>query len=329
VVVAAALAVVLLAASACGPLPPQPSPSLPGVTPSPAAPPPSERPAGHRLLVADGIPDNPQVRVHDPANPSAPSAALPLPDGLESLAALAASGDGRVALVAPDGRTWIAAVDVDRGTVSPWQTLPPLSPEGGLPGEILGTAWGITSTTVFLTVADTLAGTARTLVVARPLDGSPERYVELPLVPDGPGLAVLPDERVALAARDETSRSHLTIVEVSGAFAVLGVRARGVAIGGDLLAVVQDLEEVFIGKVAGLARGVGPTDRLPLDGDLGVDSIAIASDGSAIAVLRLDADLTPVRIDVLTRRGGTWMSLGNIPVAPGRGGVTIAWLSMP
>jgi hypothetical protein len=273
------------------------------------------------------MPRNPRLHVYDPANPSAPSVALPLPEGLQSLAALATSDDGRVAVVSPDGQTWITAVDASSSTISPWRTLPPPSPEGGLAGQVLGAAWQPSSDMLFLTFADTLAGTARTHVVARPVDGSPERYLELPLVPDGPSLAVLPDGRLALAARDEMHRSRLTLVEASGAFAMLGLRARGVAVGGDLVAVTQNLEEVLIGEVAALARGVAPADLLPLDGDLGVDFIAIAPDGSAIAVLRLDVDLRPVRVDVLARRGDTWVTVDRIAVAPG--GVTMAWLGSP
>jgi hypothetical protein len=246
---------------------------------------------------------------------------------LYSLAALAVSADGKVALVSPDGETWIAAAGGAGGTS--WQALPPLSRDARLAGEVLGAAWGTSPETLFLTVADVAAGTPRLLVVARPVDGSPERYFELPLVPDGPGLAVLPDGRLVLVARDEMGRSRLALVETSGAFTILGVRARGVAIGGDLVAVTPDLEEVLIGDATALARGVAPAEPLPLDGDLGVDSIAIAPDGSATAVLRLDADLAPVRVDVHARRGGTWASLGQIPVAPGPGGVTIAWLTAP
>lgn len=332
-VVAAALALLLLAASGCEAQPPQPTAApTPGATPSPGDPTDPGRQIQHRLLVASGIPRNPRLHVHDPAHPAAPGATLPLPDGLDALAALATSDDGRLALVSPDGRTWITALDVESATISPWQTLPPLSPEGGLPGQVLGAAWEPSSNTLFLTVADVAdvaAGIPRTLIVARPVDGSPERYVELPLVPDGPSLALLPDGRVALAARDDENRSRLTMVEASGAFVMLETQARGVAVGGDLLAVMQDLEEVLIGSVAGLARGVAPNDRLPLDGDLGVDNVSIASDGSAIAVLRLDDDLTPVRVDVLARRGDSWVSLDRIAVAPGPGGVTMAWLTAP
>ncbi len=328
--VAAALLVLGVVAGGCGTDRPATAPgsaALENATPTAGTGAPGTLPApppAGRLVVVTGAPDRPHASVHDPGNPAADSADLTLPPDAVPLVALVAAPDGRLAAVTADGRTWTAGPLASPGTGAPgWRPRGDVSP-AALPGPVLDAAWSRDGTTLLLLAGDPGSGIRRTAILHVPDAGSVV-VAEVPFEANGPGFAAVADETVAMAGRDDLDREALVRVAVGGAFVATQARIRGVVAGGDLVAIVAD-EVVLVGTLADLDRGALPADPLPLADAAGIGRVAVAPDGTALAVVRLDADGDPDRIEILRRAGEGWEAAGMLPVPGGTPSVLVAWI---
>ncbi len=162
-------------------------------------------------------------------------------------------------------------------------------------------------------------------IVTAFLDGSPADFAIVPREVAGFGIAVLPDGRAAVTARDAADRSVVTLVGPGDSFAAFHEVARSVAVGGDLVAIATD-DAVRVGSLAELELGGVPSQRLPLVGADLVGAVAISGDGGAIAVVRLDDNVAASRVEILQRRGEAWQPAGTIALDPIDGTATPAWL---
>jgi len=341
-VVAAALVTVALLAGGCegrrasppasgppaagppgSPAPPASPTGTPGGTPVATSAGPT---GGGRVLVLVGAQSLPRARIHDPASPHAAGLPLelPTPGAHDRLATVVVGPDGRLAAVTQGGLAWTAPNPLAAGDGAEWVPLP-VALDRQLPGPVLGAAWSSDATRLILLAGAPGSGTRRTALIFVPLDGAPATTVEVPLEADGPAIAALPDGRVAFVGRDLRDRGALARIAPSGSFVTLPVAARSVAAGGDLVALVDDVA-VRIGTLAELDRGALPTEPLPLDGTAGVGALAIAPDGSGVAVVRLDDAGAAERIDVLRRVGDRWRTAWSIGLDPADGTAIPAWL---
>jgi hypothetical protein len=338
-VVAAALLAVAVIAWACEPGPPdgRPSPPTAGPIATPAAavpsgPPRTPWPPGWRLVVVVDPTVEPRavaVRPDPGGGQGGIATEVGLPQGAPALAALAVAADGAVAAVAPDGRAWTLSGSGDLFVAEPpWRDLGPIDSPAGLPGPVLGATWSATSDALLALSGAPGSGHRRTVVVAAGLDGAAPTVVEIPLEADGPGLAALPDGQVAFVVRDLRDRGALARLAPAGSFVTLPVAARGVAAGGDVFAIVDDAG-VRVGSLEELRGGTLPIDRLPLEGSGGSGAVAIAGDGSLVAVVRLDDDGAPDRIEVLARDGSSWIAAGAVPFDDEPGSAIVAWVRAP
>jgi hypothetical protein len=166
------------------------------------------------------------------------------------------------------------------------------------------------------------------VVVAGGLDGAVPTGVEIPLEADGPGLAALPDGQVAFIVRDLRDRAALARLAPAGSFVTLPVAARGIAAGGDRFAIVDDAG-VWMGGLEELRGGTLPTALLPLEGSGGIGGVAIAGDGSLVAVVRLDDSGAPDRVDVLAGGGSSWAAAGTVPLDAATESALVAWVHAP
>jgi hypothetical protein len=334
-VVAAALVTLALAAGDGVGRPGSPPASSSAASPTlavpptsvPAQTPPAGKPAiGGRLFVVVGAPSRPRARLCDPAAPEAAGFPLDLPGPVarDRLAALVAAPDGRLAAVTPGGAVWIGPPPRTAADERQWVALP-LVLARPLPGPVLGAAWSSDATRLILLAGAPGSGARRSALVSVPLDGGPASTVEIPLEADGPGIAALPEGRVAFVGRDMRDRGALAQVAAGGSFVTRPVAARSVAAGGDVVALVDDLA-VWVGSLADLDRGLLPAQPLPLIGTSGIGAVAIAPDGSAVAVVRLDEGGAATRIDLLWRRGGSWLAAGSVLLDPADGTAIPGWL---
>jgi hypothetical protein len=193
-----------------------------------------------------------------------------------------------------------------------------------LPGPVLGATWSSDTARLVLLAGAPGSGTRLTVLVSVPLDGTPATAVQVPLEADGPGIAALPDGRVALVGRVR-DRGVLALIAAAGSFVTQPVAARSVAAGGEVVALVDD-GAVRVGTLEDLDRGILPAHALPLRGTAGVGAVAIAPDGSAIALVRLDDSGAAARIDVLERGGDGWRAAGSVGLDPADGTAIAAWL---
>lgn len=328
-VVAAAFLAIALLATGCDGRPPATSPghsppSTAGATDparTPGAPP------SRRLVVAAGVPAAPRLVVHDLAGMGGAGTPIALP-GVPALGALAAAPDGSLAVVAPDGRAWQADVASGGEAAVAWRPLGRVDPPGGLPGPVLGAAWTPAGDALLVTAGAPGSGLRRTVVAALAADGSVGLSVAVAAEADGPGLAALPGGDALLVLRDAGDTAVLARVTAAGAVTFLPQAARAIASGGDLVAVADDAG-VLVGSLAALGRGSLPAERLPLAGDGGVAGLAVAPDGAAVAVVRLDDAGSPARIDVLERADGGWRAGPALPVDAASGNVLLAWVPGP
>lgn len=338
-VVAAALLSIAALALACEPGPPdgRPSPPTagPGASTAATAPPSPTRapwPSAWRLVIVFDPTVDPRARAVGPdprGGPGVVVAELVLPPGAPALAALAVAADGAVAAVAPDGRAWTLPGSRDLiAPDPPWRDLRPIQPPAGLPGPVLGATWSTTSDALLAVSGAPGSGRRRTVVVAVGIDGATPTVVEIPLEADGPGLAALPDGQVAFIVRDLRDRAALARLAPAGSFVTLPVAARWVAAGGDAFAIVDDAD-VRVGLLEELRGGALPSDRLPLTGSSGIGAVAIAGDGSLVAVVRLGDDGEPDRVDVLARDGSSWAAAGTVPFDDPPGSAIVAWIRVP
>ena len=336
-VVAAALLAVALVATGCRPRVPSPGPSeepsgaatasaaasrQPGVGPA------SPDATGVRLLLLVGAPARPRAAVHDLAQPGEPGVPLDLPDPLRDggLATVVAAPDGRLAAVGQDGAAWQAPPPARSPAGAPaWTPLPSVAKEPGLPGPVLGGTWSMDGSTLVLVAGAPGSGTRRTAIVSVPGDGSAPISIEVPLEADGPAIAALPRGVVAFVGRDLRDRGVLARIAASGSFATLPVAARGVAAGGGLVAIVAD-DAVRVGTLDELDRGRLPSEPLPLEGPDGIGAVAIAPDGTAVAVVRLDDEGRAARVDVLRRTDGAWAASSSLALDPRDGSAIVGWL---
>lgn len=327
-VVAAALVLVALAAVGCETRPPERSPTASaGSTPPVLVPTPGEPQsiAGRLAVVTEG-PDGARLLLHDPSMPAVRARSLAFPAGATTPAALAVSPEGLLAAVAADGRAWLApAVAGDLDEPPAWRPFPLGIPRPGLPGAVLGAAWTTDGGALLLLAGAPGSGTRRTVIASVPVAGGPATLVQIPLEADGPGIAALPDGQTAFVARDLRDRGALARVASAGSFVTLPVAARAVAAGGDLFAIVGDAE-VRVGTLHDLRRGILPGEPLPIKGSAGVATVAIAPDGRAIAVVRLDEAGDPATIDLLRRTLRGWEPAGTVPLEPDGGSVLLAWI---
>ena len=327
-VVAAAIVLVALVATGCEARAPTPPPVASQGTSVPAAPPTPGEPTQvpFRLLVITSGPGGTRLLLRDPDRLAVDAVSLGLPADATPVAALAVSPGGRLAAVTTDGRAWVArpvAGDLDGPPA--WQPLPVEIPRPGLPGVVLGATWSRDGDALLLLAGAPGSGTKRTVLAAVPLGGRPASLVEIPLEADGPGIAALPDGQTAFVVRDPRDRGALARLAPAGSFVTLPVAARAVAAGGDLFAIVGDAE-IRVGTLDELRRGVLPAMPLPLEGGSGVGNVAIAPDGRAVAIVRLDDAGDPARIEVLRLATRGWEGAGAVPLEPGTGAVLMAWL---
>ena len=339
-VVAAALISIGVLAWACEPGPSDGSPPPPPTagpvasasataSPSPSA---AAWPSAWRLVIVDNPTVEPRARAvrSDPGGePGGIVTDLVLPPGAPALAALAVAADGAVAAVAPDGRAWTLPEVGDIFVADPpWRDLGPIRPPAGLPGPVLGATWSGTSDALLALAGAPGSGRRRTVVVTVGPDGAAPTVVEVPLEADGPGLAALPGGQLAFIVRDLHDRAALARVAPAGSFVTLPVAARWVAAGGDVFAIVDDAG-VRVGSLEELRGGALPIDRLPLEGLGGIGAVAIAGDGSLVAVVRLGDDGEPDRVDALARDGWSWVAAGTVPFADEPGSAIVAWVRAP
>ena len=335
-VVAAALLAVALVVTGCRSRPATPiaSPPAPGPASPPAAG--SDRPGnstaapdagGPRLLIVVGGPARPRAVLRDPGRPHDPGVGLGLPGPLRGggLAAVVAAPDGRLAAVGQDGATWLAPPLAGGFPGMPaWKPL--RAPPGlALPGPVLGAAWSADGAAVVLVAGAPGSGSRRTAIVSLPVDGSAPTSIEVAVEADGPAVAALPRAVVAFVGRDRRDRRVLARVAPSGSFVTLPVAARAIAFGGDLLAIVNDTS-VRVGTARELEHGALPGRPLPLEGFAAIGAVAVAPDGTAVAMVRLDGDGTPISVDVLRRTDDAWAAADSLALDPGDGNVTVAWL---
>ncbi len=329
-VVAAALAALALAAAGCGsrPLPPDAAPASPPADPSgPAA---TRRVDGnepgagasHLLLVVGG-PSRPRAAVHDLAHPHDPGVPMALPETFEDggLAAVVAAPDGRLAAIGQDGTSFVAGT----GGPPPWTALPPISPGPPWAGPVLGATWSVDGSALVMVAGSPGSGSRRTSIVTHLLGGAAASAVEVPLEADGPAVAALSRGVVAFVGRDLRDVGTLARITASGSLAMVPVTARSLAAGGDLVAIVDDTT-VRIGSLADLERGILPATPLPLGPGAGIGAVAIAPDGSAVAVVRLDEQGAAVRVEVLRNAPGGWRAGPAIALDAGDGTAIPAWL---
>lgn len=335
-VVAAALLLVAVVAQACDARlpdgPPVPSGTEPPASLAATRATEARWPPGWRLVVVADPTVEPRARVvgADPDGGRDPHAApLVLPPGTQALAALVVAADGRVAAVAPDGHAWtLSRSDGLLLADPPWNDIGLIDPPASLPGPVLGATWSPASDALLAVAGSPGSGRRRTVVASAGLDGGPQGAVEVPLEADGPGLAALPDGQTAFVVRDRNDRPALARLAPAGSFVTLPVDARGVAAGGDVFAIVGDAD-VRIGTVEQLRGGVLPAQPLPLDGPAGVGAVAIAGDGSLVAVARLDDGGAPDRIDVLARGGSSWSTVGSVALGDDPESAIVAWIRVP
>jgi hypothetical protein len=324
--VAAALPALLAVVAGGCEVPPSASTS-PG-EPTPSAPassaPLDSGPAG-RLLVVVGGPDRPHGTVHDPAGPAAAGLAFTLPRGVAPLVAIATSPDGSPTAVSADGRAWVATPAEAVPAAGPtWQRLAIDLTGPALPGPVLGATWSRDGAALLLLAGAPGSGIRRTAVITVP-PGGPAAAVEVPLEADGPAIAAVTGGQVAFVVRDHRDREALARVAPAGSFVTMPLTGRAVAVGGGLVAIVGDAT-VVVGGMDELDRGVLPSTPLPLVGGAGVGAVAIAPDGLAVAVVRLDAAGEPARVEVLRRAGDGWATTWSRALEPGARSALVAWV---
>lgn len=261
-----------------------------------------------RLLLVVGGPSQPRAVVHDLARPDRPGVPLALPDTFDDggLATVVAAPDGRLAAIGQDGIAWIARAPAPGAGGRPaWVTLPADGPGPPAAGAVLGATWSVDGSALILVAGAPGSGRRRTAIITRTIIGSTASTIDLPLEADGPAIAALPRGVVAFVGRDLRDHGLLARVTASGSFATVPVAARGATAGGDLVAIVDDAS-VLVGSLADLERGVLPSRPLPLDPVGGIGHVAIAGDGSGVAVIRLDDQGVATRLEILRRTAGGW-----------------------
>ncbi len=336
-VVAAALLTVLLVAGGCRARPPGSGrPPAPPGSPAPSAsaalrPAPTASGAvgtGPRLLLVTGGPAGPTVALHDSTRPSDVGVVVELPGQLRGggLAALAAAPDGRLAAISRDGAVWLTP-PVSAGAAGPpgWRRVSEDDPGPMLPGPVLGGTWSQDGSALVLIAGAPGSGDRRTALLTVPVDGSRRTSVEVPLEADGPSVASLPRGVVAFVGRDIRDRAALARITASGSFATVPVEARAIVAGGDFVALVAD-GFVRVGTLADLERGALPRDPLPLDAGAGIGTVAIAPDGSAMAVVRLDDEGGAHRVETLRSTAGAWVAGPVITLEAEDGTAAPVWL---
>ena len=282
-------------------------------------------PAAGRLLVVTGSPDAPRADVIDPGDGPAGHRPLALPPDAIPLVAVAVAPDGRLAAVTADGRTWVAGPSAaDGGSDPAWRRRGTALAAGALPVPVLDATWSRDGRTLLLLAGDAGSGIRRTAVLSVPAAGA-AAIAEVPFEVNGPGFAALPDGRVALVGRDRLDRETLVRMSAAGDFTATPAPIRGVAAGGDLVVLVGD-GALLAGTLADLDHGALPADPLPLPDAAGIGRIAVAPDGTAVAVVRLDEAGDPVRVEVLRRTGHGWEAAGMLPLAPGTPSALVAWI---
>ena len=122
---------------------------------------------------------------------------------------------------------------------------------------------------------------------------------------------------MAFVGRDLRDRGALVRTTPSGSFATLPIGARGVVAGGGLVAIVDDAD-VHVGTLEDLGHGVVPAAPLPLEGPGGIGAVAIAGDGTQIAVVRLDEEGAAATVEILRRTAGGWAQSTTLPLDPAR-----------
>jgi hypothetical protein len=261
-----------------------------------------------RLLLVVGGPAQPRAAVHDLARPDWPSVPLALPNAFDDggLATVVAAPDGRLAAIGQDGMVWTARVpDAGGGGQPGWVAFPADGPGPPAAGPVLGATWSVDGSALILVAGAPGSGRRRTAIITRTLIGTTATRIDLPLEADGPSIAALPRGVVAFVGRDLRDRGLLARVTASDSFATVPVAARGATAGGDLVALVGDAS-VLVGSLADLERGVLPSRPLPLLPGGGVGHVAIAGDGSGVAVIRLDDQGVATRVEVVRRTAGGW-----------------------
>ena len=281
---------------------------------------------GGRLLVLAGAPSHPRALIRDLASSDVAGVPLelPTPAGRDHLVTVVAAPDGRLAAVSQGGLAWTAPLPRTTGEGAAWVPLP-VALDRPLPGPVLGAAWSSDATRLVLLAGTPGSGTRRTALVSLPLDGTSATVVEVPLEADGPAIAALPGGWIAFVGRDLRDQGALARIAPSGSFVTLPVAARSVAAGGNVVALVDDVA-VRIGTLAELDRGALPGEPLPLEGTAGVGALAIAPDGSCVAVVRLDDTGAAARVDVLRQVDHGWRAAGSMGLDPADGSAIPAWL---
>ncbi len=335
-VVAAALLAVAMIATGCRSRPAPPlvapaTPPAPVASADPTAPPNGTAPPGgsaSRLLLVVGGPARPRAAVHDTGHPDDPAVPLQLPGTIADggLVAVTAAPDGRLAMIGPDGSAWTALVPAPGDAATPhWIELPAAPTGPPSPEPVLGATWSIDGSAIVLLAGAPGSGSRRTTILTRPADGAAATSVEVPLEVDGPSVAALPGGVVAFVGRGLDDRGVLARVTGAGSFATLPITARTVTAGGGLVALADDTA-VSLGSLADLERGILPTTPLPLDQDGGIGAVAIAPDGTGVAVVRLDGEGAATRVDVLRRVADGWALDATIPLDAADGTAIPAWL---
>jgi len=325
-VVAAALIAVAVIGTGCRARPPTSQPSVAPAAPHATAA--ARHGEGPVLLLVVAGPARPRATLLDVTRPDDPGLPVDLPDRFRAggLAAVVAAPDGRLAAIDQGGAAWVApARATGSGEWPRWTPLPAGLPAASLPGPVLGATWSVDGTSLVLIAGAPGSGTRRTTIITVPLDGGRATSVEVLLEADGPAVAALPRGVVAFVGRGLDDRGSLARIAAAGSLATLPIAARSVVAGGGMLAIADDAT-VLVGTLADLEQGVLPTQPLPLAEPGGIGAVAIAPDGSAVAVVRLDDEGVAARVEVVRRVDGGWATGSTIALEAGDVTAVPAWL---
>ena len=295
----------------CGPRPPAPaasSPGVPAVAPSlPAA------PSAAGLLVADGGPiriTDANAQLVDFAGPTDPVERVSAANG--TVVAVVAGGvlmesrlDGSDA---PSGWREIRAAIGPAGGIR----LPAVAPSGA---ELVVASGDLQAASFELVVVDLATDTSRSIRVDRGLNGSPSWL--------GPG-------RIAIDATTPNGAASLVMIDpATGELSVSPIMATAISATPDGRRLAVDdpaTGDVLVGETDGPGLGWAPgaPSRILGSDAAGIESIALSADGERLAVVRRSGD-NGATIVLLFRDERGWAAIGSLETT-GDQAVSIAWL---
>ena len=227
---------------------------------------------------------------------------------------LATTLDGRAALGSPD---------------SPGSPIDWRAPPGDLSGPHPLRAFGSLGRNgqVAFVEGDPGAGTPGRLVVET-LEGSAVRTVPLPTAPESPPTS-LPDGRIAVIVRNDDDQPETLLVDADGRTQWLnGPPPRSIAIGGDIVATVDEVGALRVAPVSAWLAG----SALPsvAAGDPGETAIQAQPSPSgtqlAVVVANVEGDADAIRILAAT---GGWHEIARFELPTGANRAVVGWLAVP